>query len=155
VSPFFHYRFEMEEDRDEYQGGQFMLQVRTPRPETFTCPACKQEKSAAVDPVPGAQQSSSCTRCGAELRISSTHAGVSVDHAIANEPAEESCDEEFLQKVREAMPAQPWPTGAARLAANRLGVSPRRLSVAIDQLVKRGVYKMQVNGALYEPVPKR
>lgn len=64
-------------------------------------------------------------------------------------------DEDLLRKVKEAMPVQPWPTGAAKLAANELGVTPRRLSGAISELVKRGVFKLQVNGELYDPAPKR
>lgn len=138
----------------QYLNAQFVLQVRAPRPETFTCPACKQQTSTNVDPVPGAQQLSPCTHCGAELRISRASSGISVDITDTLQPSDELYDEEFLQKVKEAMPPQPWPTGAAKLAARTLGITPRRLSGALSELVRRGVFKLQMNGELYEPVLK-
>jgi len=138
----------------QYLNGQFVLQVRAPRPETFTCPACKQQTSATVDPVPGAQQLSPCTHCGAELRICRASSGISVDITDTLQPSDELYDEEFLQRVKETMPPQPWATGAAKLAARTLGITPRRLSGAISELVRRGVFKLQMDGELYEPIPK-
>lgn len=137
----------------QYRGGEFVLQARTPRLETFTCPVCKRQESGTVDPVPGGSQILSCGDCGAALKIARTHSGISVSSAGAPEE-DEPYSEEFLRRVMASMPAQPWPHGASKLAASELQVSPRRLSGAIDELVKRGVFKLQVNGELYEPIPK-
>lgn len=58
-------------------------------------------------------------------------------------------DEEFLQRVRDTMPPQPWPTGAAKEAATKLNVPANAVTKAISALVDRGVFKLQVDGKLF------
>jgi hypothetical protein len=54
-----------------------------------------------------------------------------------------------IECVRQEMPPQPWPPGAGRQVATKLHLQPKLVTQAIDELIKREVFKMQVDGELY------
>jgi DNA-binding Lrp family transcriptional regulator len=60
-------------------------------------------------------------------------------------------DANLLELVVKNMPPQPWPKGAHRAVAEKLGVSPSVVTKAIDILIERGIFKPQVEGKLFVP----
>ena len=71
--------------------------------------------------------------------------------SVIPKPARETT-EDFLKAVQSLMPSQPWPSGAGRDVAKKLAVSPSEVSRAVNELIRRGVYKPQIKGVLYEPI---
>ena len=61
--------------------------------------------------------------------------------------------EALLTAVREAMPPQPWPKGAHRVVAKRLGVTGAKVHSAIQELIRTEVFKPQIDGVLYVRAP--
>jgi Mn-dependent DtxR family transcriptional regulator len=49
------------------------------------------------------------------------------------------------------MGPQPWPKGKARTVAEQMGVSRMIVHEAIRELIRKGTFKMQVDGILYTP----
>lgn len=59
-------------------------------------------------------------------------------------------DEALIARVKDSLPAQPWPSGVHKMVAQQLGVSNKTLSLAIQVLIERGVFKRQINGVVLE-----
>jgi hypothetical protein len=143
----------------QFSDGEFTLHLRAPQQTTLACPACGQQVSVGVDPVMGSFQITECPMCAGGLGITRTRSGLSVKVVDAdgkqNGPSAEKrpITEAFLQKVAQAMPPQPWPPGAAKACARQLGITQSTMSEALTELIKRGVFKTQINGVLYVPVP--
>jgi hypothetical protein len=57
-----------------------------------------------------------------------------------------SISEEILHAVSSELPAQPWPQGIHRVVAEKLGLSARDVSRAIQYLIESGVFSNQING---------
>ncbi len=58
-------------------------------------------------------------------------------------------DEELLAQVKSLMPSQPWPTGAHKEVAEKIGVSPGQVAKCINLLIKRGEFLNQIDGQLF------
>lgn len=56
--------------------------------------------------------------------------------------------ETFLEEVREKLPTQPWPTGIHKIVSTQLDVPQNRVSRAIQELIKRGVFSDQIYGVV-------
>ncbi len=63
---------------------------------------------------------------------------------------EEDYTEEFLNKVLECLPSQPWPRGVHKIVSRELGISEIKASKAIGALMNRGMAKRQKNGEILE-----
>jgi hypothetical protein len=61
-------------------------------------------------------------------------------------------DEEFLQKVKAALPQQPWPKGVHKVVAQELGVPHDMVRGAIDHLIRRRDLNPQIDGVVYVPL---
>jgi hypothetical protein len=59
-------------------------------------------------------------------------------------------DEQTLTTVQGLLPAQPWPTGIHKEIAVRLGISNRQAAIAINELVRRGIFQPQAGGEISE-----
>lgn len=59
-------------------------------------------------------------------------------------------DENIVLRVKESLPMQPWPKGVHKVVAERMGCKPRTVSAAIQELIRRGVFKQQIDGELFE-----
>lgn len=59
--------------------------------------------------------------------------------------------EELIEQVRSEMPEQPWPTGIHKVVRARLGMSQSTFNRIIAELIRRGIFKKQVDGDLFEP----
>lgn len=72
-------------------------------------------------------------------------------------PTPEVSDDEFadfetlLSAVKAEMPKQPWPTGASKDVALRLGVTGALVQSAISELINRGEFMSQIGGRLCVP----
>jgi hypothetical protein len=50
------------------------------------------------------------------------------------------------------LPAQPWPKGVHRDLADKLGISPSQAAEIINDLIRLGKFKHQVDGVVIEPI---
>lgn len=64
--------------------------------------------------------------------------------------ANKSITEDFLKRVAEALPPQPWPMGIHKEIARQLECNPSAVSQAISIQVDRGVFRKQINGVLVD-----
>jgi DNA-binding MarR family transcriptional regulator len=62
-------------------------------------------------------------------------------------------DDKFLKAVEGAMGTQPWPKGQLKKVAERLGVTQRSVSKAVQHLIRAGKFKFQVRGKLFAQEP--
>ncbi len=67
------------------------------------------------------------------------------------EPSGRRQDPELIDRVKVALPAQPWPKGIHRQVAGELGLSASSVSGAIAELIRRGDFFPQIDGIVYEP----
>ncbi len=133
-----------------YENGQVVLQPRTPVEENIECPSCAEPALVPLDPMPGSAIELHCDSCGTYLRVFRTPSGIGVRVIRAAPTPEPVPDEDILKRVEEAMPAQPWPKGTTKQVAAQLELSTRVTSRAVDELIRRGVFKPQIDGQLYE-----
>ena len=132
--------------------GDFVLASRVPVNENVTCPSCGQSSTILVDPVPGSVLDTDCPKCKVGLRISRAHSGLRLRLPGPPKPTEPPVlAEEFLKKVADLMGPQPWPKGQSLLAAGALEVNPRLIGRATQELIRRGIFKPQIDGKLYAP----
>lgn len=60
-------------------------------------------------------------------------------------------DAEFILRVKERLPDQPWPKGIHQEVADALDAPSRRVQAAIQELIRRGDVYPQIDGVVYEP----
>jgi DNA-binding Lrp family transcriptional regulator len=60
--------------------------------------------------------------------------------------------EEDIENVRNELPPQPWPKDTHKEVANKLGMSNSAVLRSTKELIKRGIFKEQVDGVLYDLV---
>jgi|GEM_PF-3468047 len=61
-------------------------------------------------------------------------------------PSRPSVDEDVVDRVRDALPAQPFPKGTHREIAGKLGISVQDVHRSVGLLYKRGVLQKQISG---------
>ena len=61
-----------------------------------------------------------------------------------------SISEELVERVRIALPPQPWPKDTHKAVVEQLGIKPHEYKKAVAALTKRGVVKQQVDGVLLD-----
>jgi hypothetical protein len=87
------------------------------------------------------------------------HASLILEAKAARDVAKNASSdlpEEFVSLIADMLPPQPWPTGIHREIAEKLEVSSRRVTSAIELLIGRGVFKPQVDGVVVkQPEVKR
>ena len=59
-------------------------------------------------------------------------------------------DEEFIETVKEMLPAQPWPVGIHKTIASQLGCTNSKVSRTIETLIDTGFFKKQINGQIVD-----
>jgi hypothetical protein len=136
------------------QDGGFQLQERKLLEEVVACPSCGAQCAILLDPVPGGSTELQCAECRASYRAVRRAKDVAVKRKqTAAEPtAPRQISEDLLDRVREAMGPQPWPHGRSKAVAIKLETSHAIVGQAVEQLVARGDFKLQLNGKLYDPV---
>jgi len=86
--------------------------------------------------------------------ISRAHADVAVAEPLGSELMDHvpdpSVPSELLEKVSGLLPPQPWPPGTHKAIADELGVKPKEVSRCIQELIRRGDVKNQVDGQILD-----
>jgi len=138
-----------------FSGAGFELSPRRLVQEAVACPLCGQEITVVLDEMPGCSITTACKNCQGSIRVSRTTAGASVRELpvpkSAATPPAQPLDEHLLERVRACLPPQPWPQGVSRTVAVQLGLSRATVRRAINDLTRRGVFKLQLDGRLYVP----
>jgi len=131
----------------EQTSGEFTLKLRKSVPEKVLCP-CGEINIVRVDPVIGSSVIQNCKSCGEQLRVYRTKQGVQRKLVRLQSP---KLTDEFLQTVKKGMGSQPWPHGRAEEVARQLGVPEGLVRIAVQMLIRKGVFKPQIDGILYVP----
>lgn len=59
-------------------------------------------------------------------------------------------DDQLIEKVRSCLPEQPWPKDTHKAVIAELGINSSQYTRAVNVLIKRGVFKRQVDGVLFD-----
>ena len=59
-------------------------------------------------------------------------------------------DEKIILTIKERLPPQPWETGVHKKVASELRMSNKLVSIAIQQLIGKGVFKNQIDGIIID-----
>lgn len=62
-------------------------------------------------------------------------------------------DEKTLETMRKSLPQQPWEKGIHKIIAEQLGTTNKLISMAIQQLIIKKVFKRQIDGIVFEHKP--
>lgn len=125
----------------------FILRRRQSISETVQCPTCKNTLAIDLDELVGANDTVKCANCEQNIRVSRTADGLGV--AILDQPKiKTAVTEELVEKVREKLPAQPWPKQIHRTVAEQLGIPSQIVQKAIQQLILKGIFHDQVDGQI-------
>lgn len=65
-------------------------------------------------------------------------------------PSSPAVSEELIERVKSALPPQPWPKGAHKLIMETLGISKNQYDRAVAELIKRRVFYQQIDGVLLD-----
>lgn len=140
-----------------FSEGAFSVQLRREIEETVDCPTCDESVVVFLDVMPGGKRKElCCSTCSSLFRVTRAADEVRVrmiEGPQTPEPStREPLSDQVLEAISEAMPEQPWPSGAHRTAAESLGIPLRIVRRAVDELIRRGVFQVQIEGKLYAPV---
>jgi hypothetical protein len=64
-------------------------------------------------------------------------------------------DDQLLTLIQNKLPNQPWPTGIHKVIASEINVSNHMVSIAIQQLISKGVFKHQINGVIIDEIDSK
>ena len=131
----------------------FYLKHRTDLKENITCPECETICVCSLNNLPSSAIDITCDNCKSDLRISRTIKKVNVKRKgpMPAKGVSEKIKEEDLQTVKNLLPEQPWPKGVNKMVAEKSGLSNTTVHRAIQELIKKGIFKPQVNGRLFVP----
>ena len=140
------------------QDGKFSLELRKPSPVIVSCPSCTTSFEMAIDPMPGSVLTYSCPKCKKEMRVLRTTTGVrakiiSTKIDTSPPPKKTELGEEVIELIRGNLLPQPWPKGIHKTVAARLNLPDQLVQLAIQTLIKRGIFNPQIDGKLYVPAP--
>ncbi len=74
----------------------------------------------------------------------------SVGVTVAMHEAKSEIGEDILQEIQRRLPSQPWPAGIHKRIAEDMNVSHKLVTKGIHELIRRGVFKAQVDGVLVD-----
>lgn len=132
-----------------FVNGEFLLQTRTPLEVSIVCPSCSEPGIAHLDPMPGSAVQVQCASCDTRLRVFRTPTTIGVRAIQAAPTPVHPINEELLDRVKEAMPPQPWPKGTTKRVAADLELPTKVASKAVQELIRRGIFQPQIDGQLY------
>ncbi len=138
-----------------WEGDHFNLIPNEPREETISCPGCATNVTALLAMTPGQTTDVKCETCDQKLRLSRYQNKARVK--IVQKPSGSDLERihltpEILAKVKDAMPPQPWASGASKVVAEELGIDYPIVRGAVQILVAQGVFKLQKDGKVYEEI---
>lgn len=130
-----------------YENDDFILKPRLPKIEKIICQSCNIEMSLETDPLPGWYVETTCDNCGSTLRVYRNKEGVF--SKVVTKMLKVDLTEEIIELVRKALPAQPWPKGIHKVVGTELSIPNSLVRKAIAELIKRGMFKLQIDGELF------
>ena len=138
------------------QGSGFRLELREMKEEQLTCPKCSGDVIILLDNFRGSTGQTQCRSCGLPVRAHRATEGIRVlgSVPIQKPQGDPRLTEEIIQKVREQLPEQPWPTGTHRKIAESLHLPANLVTKAVQKLIRRGECYIQIEGKVYVPRDK-
>jgi hypothetical protein len=137
----------------------FQLKPREEQHIEVKCPKCETPNNSRLDNFPGSSVLISCSSCKDPFRVYRTLDGLDVRSSTMPTPriskADSDLTEEIIDRVRSALPPQPWPTGVHHELATRLVLPPSLVSRAIQKLIRDKVVFLQIDGVVYVPREER
>ncbi len=139
----------------------FTLEQEGKKDESYNCPNCKKNIITSLGNFPNSKNINICKACGEASQVVRNVKGFTIQPLTKTPtilksepipPEKIEVNEEILEKVKTALPAQPWPKGTHKEVAEKLGLASNVVSKHIYELIRRGVFKPQVDGVLYEPI---
>jgi transcription elongation factor Elf1 len=114
------------------------------------CPKCGHENMVSVFNKLGSSKNTICSNCGTPYSCHVSNLGVvaSINQKLIED---EAYKENIIEQVRQCLPAQPWPAGVHQMVAKKLSLTPSRVSWAIHELIKRGIFMPQKDGVVLQP----
>lgn len=135
----------------------FFLEVRESKQEEVVCPVCKKSFKIRLDVAPGSNVDSTCRRCKSIISIARGRERVKVSAKPARLVSgrgglDYGISAEILNQVKQELPPQPWPKGAHKDVAERLGLSTGLVAKCIQYLIDKGDCYRQLDGELLPKV---
>lgn len=128
----------------------FIVEKREEVNETINCPDCNEEITFALDNYPSTSKSMKCDNCASSIRATRLPNG---EIKLSSHPAPSiQLTDEIIDEVNKLLPKQPWPKDIHKQIADKLCYSNSLISKATKELIRRGLYKEQIDGKLYELV---
>lgn len=115
--------------------------------ENVACPHCQGLCEVMLQNTTGSTDTIKCIHCGGEVRVSRAAT------EVRTKPLEgvPKLDEDLISSVEKKLPEQPWPRHIHKKIASELNVSNNIAQAAIQELIRRGKFKLQIEGKLYVP----
>lgn len=131
---------------------EFYIEQAGPKEELLSCPndKCKEPFKVMLDTQSHSKTSISCDSCEKIVTIKRDVSGEALTSIAKLASSERVVDEEFINKVDELLPDQPWPKHVHKAISAKTGSSKAATQKAIRELIRRGIYKEQIDGKLYE-----
>lgn len=130
----------------------FILEPNIEKDEKIVCPSCDNEFNIKIPSLVFSAEKTVCLHCNAILKITRNIHGVKIKNLSGPRPYPGSIgqlSEETIEKVRNAMPPQPWPQGTHKKVMEQIGISKHVFDHIIRELIRREVFHPQVDGVLY------
>jgi hypothetical protein len=132
----------------------FELEIRGAVQTKLQCPSCDAQLTVDLDAFPGSSVRLNCESCNEIIRaVRTPDDEVRVTSIPTVKSDETILTDEILKRVEESMPPQPWPKDASKQVAEKIGISKHVMTKAVNELIRQGVFKPQIDGTLYAPLP--
>lgn len=137
--------------------------------ETYPCPNCNKEINTKLSNFAQSKSISECSNCQGKSQIIRSVDKFNIQ-PLPNEVKDLPNDSHFsetkndykiiinedtLEKVRQILPSQPWEKGVHKVVSEKLNLPLTFVRNHISELIKRGVFKPQIDGVLYQPIDKK
>ncbi|MFH6598751.1 hypothetical protein ACEVAQ_08525 [Ectopseudomonas khazarica] len=132
----------------------FILDVKEERQEHSNCPECETDIFFTLSTEAHTKRTTKCTDCGCNIIFSRRPSGGFLINGSVGKITSDSITEQDILNVKNELPAQPWPTGVHKVVSEKLGMSNAAVMKATRELIRRGVFKEQIDGVLYDLVPE-
>lgn len=131
----------------------FQLKANEHRKEAIPCPSCSTELNFILDLAPSSHKKVKCIRCHNIFNFNrKPNESISIQ-CISDSNTPRIITEEEIERVRAILPPQPWPAGIHKTVAEMTGLTNTTVAKITRVLIRRGVFKEQINGQLYDLVP--
>jgi hypothetical protein len=136
--------------------------------ETYNCPNCGISIKTSLSNFPQKKAICECPKCHETSQLIrfmdkfSIHTlpKIEKEPIIDSHYAEYSAenklviDEELLEKIKIELPDQPWQKGVHKIVAEKLSLPLPIVRNHISELIRRGIFKPQIDGVLYAPIQR-